>query len=335
MIVALDKLPNGANRTYRKRYTQTTSGLINFDRLARLPAETSSSKRCGSFHTTSRKNMRPMIKSGVQKRSFVARYLVRKLLESIYISREFGSGKRHYKPLGVQKMMGVKKSLIGVVLCSGCLALCACTTGGLWSLLNLTGPTGLSTDIGSKAEAIGRQMGGPGGFGGQMMDGYVGHMPQHMGIHNDSNLVGSGTSMIVGLSNESSQDCVFHLSYVTSQMGASEQSMDVSVPAGMDVTIQIPCSEIVGMGPMEKPGQPGCHLADGQPVSNMMSAPGFVGMNYSCGGEYMFQLMADANDLDGDGDHQELIIMSQAMVQFMQRGFPTGMGSMMGGMMGG
>lgn len=227
-------------------------------------------------------------------------------------------------------MSGIKKTLIGVVLSSSGLALGACSVGDLESLLNLIGPTGLTAGIASKAEAVARQMGGPGGFGGEMMDGYAGRMPQHMGFHNDSNLVGTGVPIMVGLSNESGQDCVFHLSYVSSQAGASEQSMDVSVPAGADVTVQIPCSEIVGMGPMETPGQPGCHLADGQPVSNVMSAPGFVGMNFSCGDEYMFQLMTDANDLDSDGDHQELIIMSQAMEQFMQSGFPTGMGSMMG-----
>lgn len=228
-------------------------------------------------------------------------------------------------------MIGIKRTLIGVVLGSGCLALCACTLGGLGTLFSFTGPTGLTANIASKAEAVARQMGGPGGFGGEMMDGYARHMPQHMGFHNDSNLVGSDAPMMVGLSNESGQDCVFHLSYVTSQMGATEQTMDVSVPAGGDVTVQIPCSEIVGMGPLETPGQPGCHLADGRSVNNVMSAPGFVGMNYSCGGEYMFHLMTDANDLDGDGDHQEFIIMSQAMEQFMQRGFPTGMGTMMGG----
>ncbi|MBA5868190.1 MAG: hypothetical protein GDA67_15965 [Nitrospira sp. CR1.3] len=231
-------------------------------------------------------------------------------------------------------MMGVKKFLIGVVLCNGCLALCACTTGGLWSLLNLTEPAGLSAAIASKAEAVGRQMGGPGGFGGEMMDGYAGHMPQHMGFHSDSNLVGTGAPMMVGLSNESGQDGVFHLSYVSSQMGATEQMMDVTVAGGGEVTVQMPCSEIVGMGPMEMPGQPGCHLADGQPVGNAMSTPGFMGMNYSCGEEYAFRLMADINDLDGDGDLQELIIMSQAMEQFMKVSFPMGMGSMMGSMMG-
>lgn len=232
-------------------------------------------------------------------------------------------------------MSGIKKTLIGVVLSSSGLALGACSVGDLESLLNLIGPTGLTAGIASKAEAVARQMGGPGGFGGEMMDGFAGRMPQHMGFHNETNLMEPGGSMMVGMSNDSNQDCVFHLSYVTSQMGTAEQTMDVTVPAGGEVTVQMPCSEILGMGPLEMPGQPGCHLADGQPVSNTMSVPGFMGMNYSCGDEYMFHLMTDANDLNGNGDRQEFIIMSQAMEQFMQRGFPTGTGSMMGSMMGG
>lgn len=69
MIVALDKLPKGANRIYRKRYAQTTSGPTGFDRLARFTAETSSPQKCGSFHTASRKNTLPMVRLGVQNRS--------------------------------------------------------------------------------------------------------------------------------------------------------------------------------------------------------------------------------------------------------------------------
>ncbi|MBI5764251.1 MAG: hypothetical protein HZA51_12085 [Planctomycetes bacterium] len=229
----------------------------------------------------------------------------------------------------------MKKILIGVVFSSSGLVLGACSVGGLESLLNLIGPTGLTAGIASKAEAVARQMGGPGGFGGEMMDGFAGHMPQHMGFHNETNLVEPGGTMMVGMSNESGQDCVFHLTYVTSQMGANEQTLDVTVPAGGDVTVQMPCSEIMGMGSLEMPGQPGCHLADGQPVDNTMAVPGFMGMDYSCGDEQIFRLMADAIDLDGDGDHQELIIISQAMEQHMQSGFRMGMGPMMGRMMGG
>ncbi len=228
-------------------------------------------------------------------------------------------------------MSAIKRIVIGFVLCSGCLVVCACTPADWGNLLNVAGPTGLAADIASKAQAVARQMGGPGSFGGEMMDGYAGHMPQHMGFHNETNLMEPGGSMMVGMSNDSNQDCVFHLSYVTSQMGTTEQTMDVTVPAGGEVTVQMPCSEILGMGPLEMPGQPGCHLADGQPVSNTMAVPAFMGMDYSCGGEQMFRLMADANDLDSDGDRQELIIMSQAMEQHMQSGFRMGMGQMMGG----
>jgi hypothetical protein len=189
----------------------------------------------------------------------------------------------------------------------------------------------LAGAVAQKASVVAARIGGPTGFGGEMMDGYAGHMPMHMGFHDESALAEPDGFMMVRMSNESSQDCVFHLSYVASRLGAIEQTTDVAVPAGENVNVQMPCSEITGLGPMEMPGQSGCHLADGQPVSNTMAVPGFMGMDYSCGGEYMFRLMADANDLDGDGDRQELIILSQAMELHMKRGFPIGMGPMMGG----
>ncbi|OWY72017.1 hypothetical protein B7486_10240 [cyanobacterium TDX16] len=225
-------------------------------------------------------------------------------------------------------MSGIKKALIGVVLGGSGFALSACLIGGFTSLI---APTGLAAEIASKAEAVARQTGGPSGFGGEIMTGYAGRMPMHMGFHDQTALADPGGSLMVEMGNLSSQDCVFHLSYVSSPIGATEQTMDVSVPAGEVVTVQIPCSEILGMGPMEMPNQPGCHLADGQPVLNTMAVPGFIGMNYSCGDEFEFRLIADLNDLDGDGDRQELIIFSRAMEQFMQRGVPMGMGSMLGG----
>lgn len=217
--------------------------------------------------------------------------------------------------------------LIGVVLAFSVLASSACSIEGL---PNLSNPTGLVAKIASKAEAVARQTGSPGGFGGKMMDGYAGRMPMHIGFHDETALAEPGSFVMVGMVNASSQDCVFHLSHVSSQMGASEHTMEVSAPAGGSVTVQILCPEILGMGPMEMPGQPGCHLADGQPVVNTMAVPGFMGMDYSCGDEFMFRLMTDVNDLDHDGDRQELIIMSQAMEQFMQSGFPMGIGQMMG-----
>lgn len=227
-------------------------------------------------------------------------------------------------------MDSIRRSVIGFVLCCGCVVVGACTPPELWSHFNSAGPTGLAADIALKAQAVARQMGGPSGFGGKMMNGYAGHMPLHLGFQSETNLVEPGGTMMVGMFNESSQNCVFHLTYVTSPLGTIEQTTDVTVPAGGSVSVQVPCSEIMGMGSLEMPGQPGCHLANGQPVSNTMAVPGFMGMDYSCGGEQMFRLMADADDLDGDGDRLELIIISEAMQKHMQYGFRMGMDSMMG-----
>lgn len=363
MIVALDKRPKGMSKEYRNRYPQLAVGLTFLSRrqgfgskfpLCKVAEISTASKEKNSLGIVPRpeKDRRRCIADSAptqspgdaltivpeRRKSGSARHLARRMLvvdfDSVISSCHWGHGPKSIRTLREPKMNGIKSTLIGVVLGSSGLAWGACSVGDLGSLLSLIGPTGLTAEIASKAEAVARQIGGPGGFGGEMMDGFAGHMPQHMGFHNETSLVGPGGSMLVGLFNESSQDCVFHLSYVSSQMGATEQMMDVTVAGGGEVTVQMPCSEIVGMGPMEMPGQPGCHLADGQPVGNAMSTPGFMGMNYSCGEEYAFRLMADINDLDGDGDLQELIIMSQAMEQFMKGSFPMGMGSMMGSMMG-
>jgi len=130
--------------------------------------------------------------------------------------------------------------------------------------------------------------------------------------------------MMVRVRNESDRDGTFHLSYFASHMGLDDQLMDVEVGAGQEVVVEIPCPEIVGMGSLETPGDTGCHLADGEAVDNVMTVPGFLGQDFTCDGVYECVLTADVDDLDGDGDTEELIILSDAMEFHMMNGGPTG-----------
>jgi hypothetical protein len=102
-------------------------------------------------------------------------------------------------------------------------------------------------------------------------------------------------------------------------MGVEDQMMDVEVPAGEEVTFEIPCSDIAGIGPVNEPG---CRLADGEAVDYMMAVPGFLGQDFTCDGVYEYVLTPDVDDLDGDTE--ELIIISDAMEFHMTSGGPTG-----------
>ncbi len=201
------------------------------------------------------------------------------------------------------------------------------------------GSTAVS-DVVGKALDVAAQVGGTNGFGGSLMDGYLNHMPGQMGFHGADDLAPESTDMMVLLRNESDEDGTFHVSYVASHMGLEGQMRDVGVPAGEEVTVEIPCSEIVGIGPLDEPGGPGCHLADGESVDNMMAIPGFLGQDFTCDSVYECVLTPDVDDLDGDGDTEELIIISDAMEFHMTNDGPTGHlhgadGSMMDSHLGG
>jgi hypothetical protein len=114
------------------------------------------------------------------------------------------------------------------------------------------------------------------------------------------------------------------LTYVASHMGLGEQAQDIEVPAGQETTVTVSCAEVMGLGSLDTPDSAACHLEDGEPVSNMMSVPGFLGMDYECGGAYSFVLQPDTEDVDGDGDTTEFVVISEAMQEHMQAGGPRG-----------
>lgn len=194
--------------------------------------------------------------------------------------------------------------------------------------LNTTGLPGsdaaLAPLVSAKATAVAQQVGGQPGFGGTLMNGYFDHAPMSMGFLDADDLADPQAGMMIRLQNNSAQASTCHISFVASFEGLDEQGMDVEVSADSETTVQIPCSEIVGLGPLEIPGGAACHLAGGEAIDNMMTVPGFLGLDYECGQMHRFMLTPDVDDLDGDGDTEELIMLSQGMQMHMLDGGPMG-----------
>ncbi len=195
------------------------------------------------------------------------------------------------------------------------------------------GPTGLAGQTAAKARTVADQIGGDDGFGGPLLDDYLSHMDDHMGFHGEEDLANDGQMMAVEFHNESDVDAVFHLVYMASHLGIEDQVTDVEVPAGEEVTVELPCSEIMGLGSLITVGEDAAELADGTTLDNRMCVPGFLGSDYECEDSYFFTLMVDSDDLDGDGDTQELIVVTDGLQLHMG---PSGLGGhSQGGMMGG
>lgn len=185
-------------------------------------------------------------------------------------------------------------------------------------------PTGLATQVAEKALTIGEQIGGENGFGGAVLDGYRSHMEDRMGFHGADDLADPDGHMTVVLQNESSEDSTFDVVYIASHMGIDEQVRAVDVPAGDEVTVELPCSEIIGLGSLTLVGETAVQLDDGTEFQNTMCVPAFLGSDYLCGSAYHVFLAADVDDLDGDGDTDELIVTTEAF------GFHTGPAGMGG-----
>lgn len=176
----------------------------------------------------------------------------------------------------------------------------------------------------SKAVEVAASVGTASGFGGVVMTGYAEHMPFQLGFGSEADLASAASAMTVRLTNQSDADGTFHLSYFASHMGFDDFSQDINVSAGDDVTIELPCAEILGLGPLAGPGEAGCHLANGEAIANTMAVPGFLGQDFACGGVYEYLLTPDIDDLDGDGDSEELILLSEAMDFHLSNGGPMG-----------
>ncbi len=200
--------------------------------------------------------------------------------------------------------------------CGGMLM--GCTPTGLAGLDET--PTGLTADVAAKAELVAREIGGTTGFGGPMMNGYFDHMDDHMGFHNSADLADANGTISVTFTNDSNQPCTFHFAFMRSADGLDTQTRDIVVPAGQTVTIEMPCAEIVGMGSLTDVGAAAGSAADGADFDNRFCVPGFLNSDYSCGGQFRCSLSPDMNDVDQDGDTQELIMSTSAMQDHMESG---------------
>jgi hypothetical protein len=216
--------------------------------------------------------------------------------------------------------------------------------GGLTDLFGTAAPTGVAAEVAAKAQAVAQTIGGADGFGGTMMNAYMGHMGDHMGFHSSEDLAEAGGHMNIELMNLADQPCTFHVAFVSSPDGSDEQTQDVTVPSGQTVTIDMPCSEIIGMGGLTPVEQMACHLEDGTELDNRMCVPGFLNSDFDCGGTFRCTLMQDTNDLDQDGNTDELIAVTSTMLSHIgqdgmsshggRRGMMFGAG-MMSGLFGG
>ncbi len=221
-------------------------------------------------------------------------------------------------------------SAVASLVCSGCNSPISPGDGE---------PTGLAADVAQKAQEVVQQIGGPNGFGGPFVEDYYEHMAQHMGFHGPEYLADPDGDLVFELTNDSSLPCTFHLAYIESSAGLEEQYEDIVVTPGDTVEVELPCAEIVGVGGLTDVGTIAGELADGTVFDNRWCVPGFLNSDYACGGVYACALAPDTNDLDQEGDTEELIMVTSGLQLHMREG---GMGTHMwsgnssfDGMMGG
>lgn len=184
-------------------------------------------------------------------------------------------------------------------------------------------PAGVTAEVAAKAQQIAGEVGGPTGFGGQLMMGYFGHMAPHMGFDDQGDLADPHGQLLVQLTNSSGFPCTFHLAYLQSSAGLDEQTQDVVVQPGNTIQVQLPCAEIMGVGSLTDVGAVAVDLPDGTGFDNRYCVPGFLNSDYACGGAYGCVVAPDVNDLDQDGDTAELIVLTSGMRSHMS---PGGMG---------
>jgi len=218
---------------------------------------------------------------------------------------------------------------------AACVVNAACVVfAGCNSITGLSGGDSPASDVAAKAVRVADQIGGAGGFGGTMMTGYRNHVGAQMGFLDADDLALMGQNMMIRLENDSAAICTFHLTYVSSVLGLEEQGEDIDVDPGETADVEIPCAEIVGLGPLEIPGAPGCQQAVTGDIPNTFSMPGFLNLDFACGERFGFTLTPDSDDLDEDGDTEELVLLSDGLVMHLRDGGPL-FHSHRGGMMHG
>ena len=179
-------------------------------------------------------------------------------------------------------------------------------------------PTGLAAKVADTAVVVVDQIGGLNGFGGMLMDGYRSHMDTDMGFGGMANMADPNGHVMVRFHNESDQDGTFYAVYLASHIGMDNRTMEVNVPAGDVVTVEMPSMEIIGLGSLTVVGEVAVHMADGRDILNTMAVPGLLGSDYQNGQIYHCFLTPDAEDLDADGNSEELTVITQALQLHMR-----------------
>ncbi len=155
-----------------------------------------------------------------------------------------------------------------------------------------------------------------------------------LAFHDADDLADADDQLIVELENDSNVNCTFHLVLMASHLDFENQFVDVDVPAGEKVTTELPCSETIGMGSLQIVGEIAVECADGTQFDNVMSVPAFLGADYEHGDIYHYYLTVDVDDLDGDGDAEELLATTEALYLHIGPAGISGHGHMGGGMHG-
>lgn len=195
-------------------------------------------------------------------------------------------------------------------------------------------PTGLAAEVAERAVDVADQIGGEDGFGGTWMNGYVDHMPMHMGFHGMAYLADEDGTVTIEVVNDAAPAAVVHVVYLTTAEGElTEQTVEVEVEGYGTVSIDVPCAEIVGVGALDDVGATAADLDDATALPNDFCVPAFLNADYVCGGVYAIYVGADEDDLDEDGDTEETVITTEALQTHMGPGGMSGSGHMYG-MMG-
>jgi hypothetical protein len=64
-------------------------------------------------------------------------------------------------------------------------------------------------------------------------------------------------------------------------------------------------------------GEAACELDDGTTFDNRMCVPAFMNTDYNCGGGYECYFGPDHDDVDGDGDVDEMMATTDALQEHM------------------
>lgn len=202
--------------------------------------------------------------------------------------------------------------------------------GCVGSVADLAQPTGVAGEVASKAQQVVDEIGGATGFGGMLFEGYGDHLLWPMGFRDEGDLAGADELMIVRFQNDTDEPCRFDLVYISSSDGVDEQVLMVDVAPRQTELVELPCAEIVGLGSLTDSGETAAVLGDAVALPNTWCVPGLLHADYACGDQYRFVVGPDVDDLDGDGNTTEPVVLTEALELHMGVGGMMGHGSMMG-----